>query len=153
MSDSDLFFPTCSDAARALTKEPANYSATYDELYHLLTTGQVRGAYQERRFWRIPVRSLRDLGFNPDTSLALHLPAKKPVKPLAVVSPQEAISPEEPSEDRKERIKLELLFILEKENRELELSLQAETRRADEAEKHLNDLRSVLDYATTPTNF
>ena len=153
MSDSNLFFPTCSDAARALTEEPKNYSATYDELYGLLTTGKVRGAYQERRFWRIPVQGLRDLGFNPDTSLALHLPAKKPVKPLPVAAPQEIISSEGTSEDRKEKIKLELLSILEKENRELELRLQAETRRADEAEKHLNDLRSILDYATKPTNF
>ena len=152
MSDSNLFFPTCSDAARSLTKGPESYSATYDELYGLLTTGQVRGAYQERRFWRIPVQGLRELGFNPDTSFALHLPAKKHAKPLPVVSPQATISPEETSEDRKEKIKLELLSILEKENRELELRLQAETRRADDAERHLNELRSVLDYATKPTN-
>lgn len=151
MSDSNLFFPTCSAAARALTKEPEKESTVYDELYRLLTTGQVRGAYQEQRFWRIPVQSLRDLGFDPDTSFALHLPAKKQVEPLPAVASQETTSPEEPAEDRKERIKFELLAILEKENRELELRLQAETRRADDAERHLNELRSVLDYATTPT--
>jgi hypothetical protein len=157
MMETDLFFPNAADASRAITPEGVRRTPIYNRLYYLLTHGQVEGAYRTNGFWRVPVSGLRRLGYNPDTSLALQLPTNQ--TPSKNQSRQVKVAPiSEPKDPLpKSDVSVEMLFHLEQENRELRLKLkhaqekeECALRRADTAEQHLSDLRSVLDYATTP---
>lgn len=168
MSPAELFFPTCKDAVRALNQNPAGRPVPYEELYALLVSGGVPGAYQDRRYWRVPVEGLRDIGYEPDTSYALHLTIRPddvghevmsnsaPVDPHVLSKNQieqvvdEIMDRHEVDPIRKKRLELEHLVLLERENRELHLRLEAAEERAKEADKHLQELRSFLEYATKP---
>ena len=172
MSSAGLFFATCKDAVRALNQNPNERTVSYEELYDLLVSGGVPGAYQARRYWRVPVEGLREVGYNPDTTYALHLnirpegvdhqedyqssPAANPVDSSVLTEGQiqQVIKEIEDRHDvdplRKNRLELEHLVLLERENRELRLRLEESEKRAETAEAHLADLRSILDFATKP---
>ena len=148
MPEVALYYPTCADASRAITEAGESNVAAYDEIYPLLVGGKVEGAYQEQRYWRVPVEGLRKLGFDPDTSLALHLPTKpEVVDEPAVVRKTPSRPATQPSE---EATALAIISHLQQENKELRLRLEHSQERLAESEKHLKDIRSLLDYMTKP---
>ena len=168
MSQSGLFFPTCTDAVRAINKNPENSPISYQELYALLISKQIPGAYQDRRYWRVPVDGLEKIGYSPDASLALRM--NVPVSDEGAAAPVEDGTPEayalsenqidqisgeiierhSANQNWKKSLELEHLILLDRENRELSIRLRAAEERAEQAEEHLRDLRSILEFATNP---
>lgn len=161
--DEGLFFSTCREAVEAIN-EGGGSRIQYMDFYRNLRDGGVPGAYQSGRYWRIPVDGLREIGYNPKTDNAIRhaeevveggYARRSSARPIhQAKAPSEAPEPIEIvdfGKGRREEITLELLALLERENQALKEELRVEKEKLETSEKHLRDLRSILDYATSPS--
>lgn len=150
MTKYELFYPTGSEAARS-----AGIGAA--EMHYLLVSGKIPGAYQaDNRHWRVPVEGLRSVGFEVDTQNAFHMGAdhggedaptgveETPSDTLGVASYYE-----DPAYQRK--VLRAHVEYLEEANERLMDQLQREKEERRTAERHLADLRALLDAATDPS--
>lgn len=154
-----LFFSNGKEAVAAIN-EGGGLNVDYMDFYHMLRNGGVPGAYQQGKFWRVPVSGLRKLGYNPSTKDTIQLARgvsfeeedQEPLRPLKDSTPPSSPYTKRENEIRdKEQLTLEFLLLLEKENEDLKAKLEATEDKLEVAESHLRDLRSILDYATKPS--
>lgn len=141
------FYISCTAAAKDLN--PANPRAQYMEIYNELRAGNIQGAYIDAHRWIIPVAGLRAAGFRVSGKGAVH------------VVPREEVPPADDVEVYEDDLDIGLAEVpdllgalagqfadLKAENEYLRVSLEAAIKRAETAEDHYQDLRTILDFAT-----